>query len=116
MTNCESREALCVIKEKEVVWKYKGKRSEGGRQGRCQRKSVSPERRDWSRGSCGRPEGSGEPTEGSQQRAPAGWADQDGKVKRKGWSRGVPGKGCCHGSLDKRPGQTEGNGKEMEVT
>lgn len=33
MTNCESREALCVIKEKEVVWKYKGKRSEGAGRG-----------------------------------------------------------------------------------
>lgn len=29
MTNYESLEVVCVIKEKEVVWKYKGERGKG---------------------------------------------------------------------------------------
>lgn len=114
MTNCESREAVCVIKEEEVVWTRKGKRSEGRAAGEVQEEmSVTREEGlSWRQESCKLPGGSGELT-GFSAGAP-GICVQEGKEK--GWSRIVPGKDCCPGSLDRRPRQTEGSGNEMEAT
>lgn len=49
MTNYESLEVVCVLKEKEVVWRYRGEGIGKGRQGRRQRKGMSGEKGDRSR-------------------------------------------------------------------
>lgn len=86
MTNYESLEVACVIKEKEVVCKYKGKRSEAkGQAGEVpEERNVTEEaglEESWARSGSKSPPGS------LQQRAPRVWVVQDGKVKREVCSR-----------------------------